>query len=99
MTFSIVARCPRTGMLGVATSSKALAAGAAVPWAGALEGGGYVSLGNILVAEDVAQAMAHAFEASEDEDLPERLLRALEAGQDAGRGRRGPPGARTPVGP
>ena len=26
MTFSIAARCPRTGMLGVATSSKALAA-------------------------------------------------------------------------
>ena len=32
MTFSIVARCPRTGMLGVATSSKALAAGGMVPY-------------------------------------------------------------------
>src|SRR3989337_2565684 len=32
VTFSIAARCPRTGMLGVATSSKALAAGAAVPY-------------------------------------------------------------------
>ena len=32
MTFSIAARCPRTGMLGVATSSKALAAGGMVPY-------------------------------------------------------------------
>jgi len=32
MTFSIAARCPRTGMLGVATSSKALAAGGLVPY-------------------------------------------------------------------
>ena len=35
MTFSITARCPRTGNLGVATSSKALAAGAMVPYLGA----------------------------------------------------------------
>ena len=35
MTFSIAARCPRTGMLGVATSSKALAAGASSRTAGA----------------------------------------------------------------
>ena len=32
MTFSIAARCPRTGMLGVATSSKALSAGGLVPY-------------------------------------------------------------------
>ncbi len=32
MTFSILARCPRTGMLGVATSSKALATGGIVPY-------------------------------------------------------------------
>lgn len=160
MTFSIVARCPRTGMLGVGTSSKALAAGAAVPyirsgvgaiasqafsnpylgidgltlleqgltaaralerviesdrgrdlrqvaivdhdghtaaytgakcipWAGQVEGGGYVCLGNILTGEDTIKAMALAFETSVDEELPERLLRALEAGQEAGGDRRG----------
>ncbi len=160
MTFSIVARCPRTGMLGVATSSKALAAGGMVPyfragvgaiasqsfanpylgiegltlleqgltaaraleriiesdrgrylrqvaivdrdghtaaytgdkcipWAGAVEGSGNVCLGNILVSEDVTKALAHAFETSADEALPERLLRALEAGQEAGGDRRG----------
>ena len=160
MTFSIVARCPRTGMLGVSTSSRALAAGGVVPycrtgvgvivsqafsnpylgidglalleqglaasralerviesdrgrdlrqvaivdrdghtaaytgarcipWAGQVEGGGYVCLGNILTGEEVVKAMALAFEASVDEELPERLLRALEAGQEAGGDRRG----------
>jgi len=160
VTFSIAARCPRTGMLGVATSSKALSAGGLVPycragvgaiasqsfvnpylgidglelleqglpaeralerlveadpgrelrqlaivdgegrvaaytgerclaWAGEVLGGGYVCLGNILVAEDVVTAMALAFEQSADGELPERLLLALEAGQEAGGDRRG----------
>lgn len=160
MTFSIAARCPRTGMLGVATSSKALSAGGLVPycragagaiasqsfvnpylgidglvlleqglpaeralerlveddpgrdlrqlaivdhdgraaaytgarcipWAGHTTGAGYVCLGNILVGEEVVQAMARDFEASTADDLPERLMRALEAGQAAGGDRRG----------
>jgi len=160
VTFSIAARCPRTGMLGVAASSKALATGGMVPycragvgaiasqsfvnpylgidgltlleqgltsaraleklieddrgrelrqvaivdsagntaaytgarcisWAGQVEGGGYVCLGNILAGEEVVKAMARAFETSADEELPERLLRALEAGQEAGGDRRG----------
>ncbi len=160
MTFSIAARCLRSGMLGVATSSKALAASALVPhcragvgaiasqsfanpylgidgltlleqglaaervldrlveddpgrdlrqlaivdnngrvaaytgdrcipWAGHVLGGGYVCLGNILVSERVVTEMARAFEGSLDQDLPEALLRALEAGQEAGGDRRG----------
>lgn len=160
MTFSIAARDPRNGMLGVATSSKALAASSAVPyvrkgagaiasqsfvnpylgidglvlleqglpaeravehliegdpgremrqlgivdidgrtaaytgercipWAGHVLGGGYVCLGNILVGERVVQAMAKEFERTVDEELPERLLQALEAGQAAGGDRRG----------
>jgi uncharacterized Ntn-hydrolase superfamily protein len=160
VTFSITARCPRTGMLGVATSSKALASGGLVPyirtgvgaiasqsfvnpylgidgltlleqglpaeraierlieddpgrdlrqlgivdadgrtaaytgqhcipWAGQVFGAGYVCLGNILVGEEVVTAMARAFEASVSEDLPERLIQALEAGQAAGGDRRG----------
>ena len=160
MTLSLAARCPRTGQLGVATSSKALAAGALVPyvrsgvgaiasqsfvnpylgidglallakgekaetalatlvetdrgrdirqlaivdaaggtaaytgaqcidWAGHQPGDGYVCLGNILVGEAVVRAMADEFEASAADDLPERLMRALEAGQDAGGDRRG----------
>lgn len=160
MTFSIAARCANTGQLGVATSSKALAAGALVPyvragvgavasqsfvnpylgidglaelkqgadaeqalsrlverdtgrdlrqaaivdtngktaaftgkqcipWAGHLPGDAYVCLGNILTGEAVVQAMAKAFEENPGEDLSERLLRALEAGQAAGGDRRG----------
>ena len=160
MTFSIAARCPRTGMLGVATSSKALSAGGLVPycragvgaiasqsfvnpylgidglvlleqglpaeralerliaddpgrelrqlavvdkegrtaaytgdrcipWAGHVSGAGYVCLGNILKGQEVVQAMASAFETTLIEELPERLVQALEAGQDAGGDRRG----------
>jgi uncharacterized Ntn-hydrolase superfamily protein len=160
MTFSIAARCPRSGMLGVATSSKALAAGGLVPycragvgaiasqsfvnpylgidglellehglpaeraierliegdpgrdmrqfaivdkdgraaaytgerciaWAGHVFGAGYVCLGNILAGEEVVKAMAQAFETTLVEELPERLIQALEAGQNAGGDRRG----------
>jgi uncharacterized Ntn-hydrolase superfamily protein len=60
-----------------------------IPWAGHVEGGGYVCLGNILAGEAVVKGMAHAFEISADEELPERLLLALEAGQEAGGDRRG----------
>ena len=163
MTFSIAARCPRSGQMGIATSSKALAAGALVPYLRAgvgavasqsfvnpylgidgltllqdgaaasertgsprpgattagtcgrrrssilgaasrpiqeasaspgpvtLRGEGYVCLGNILAGEEVVQAMARAFEDSADEVLSERLMLALEAGQDAGGDRRGRP--------
>jgi uncharacterized Ntn-hydrolase superfamily protein len=160
VTFSIVARCPRTGMLGVAVASRALASGGAVPhcrarvgaiasqafsnhylgidglqlleqglpaaralervleqdrgrdlrqvgivdagghtaahtgekcipWAGQIEGGGYVCLGNILAGKEVVEEMSRAFEDSSEEDLPERLLLALEAGEEAGGDRRG----------
>ena len=160
MTFSIAARDPSNGWLGFATSSKALAAGAAgenvklgvgviasqafanpylaidgmrllqdglsaelvlerviesdtgrdlrqlgivdhegrvaaytgercIPWAGHLLADGYVCLGNILAGEDVVKAMATAFEQSSGDPLYERLILALEAGQEAGGDRRG----------
>lgn len=160
MTFSIVARDPQNGWLGMATASKALAAGASgsniklgvgaiasqafsnpylaidglrliedglpaervlerliesdrgrdlrqlgivdhegrvaaytgercIPWAGQLIGGGYVCLGNILAGEDVVKAMSTAYERSGGEPLYERLMLALEAGEDAGGDRRG----------
>jgi len=52
-------------------------------------GAGYVCLGNILEGEDVVKAMARSFETTLVEELPERLILALEAGQDAGGDRRG----------
>jgi len=53
-------------------------------WAGHAVGKGYVALGNRLTSEKTTTAMATAFENSEAEDLAERLVRALEAGRDAG---------------
>lgn len=43
-------------------------------------GDGYAVTGNLVAGEEVVRAMATTFEASEGEPLPERLVRALEAG-------------------
>lgn len=61
-------------------------------WAGHVVGAGYTCQGNILAGPDVVQAMARAYEAAQGE-LAERLLAALQAGQDAGGDRRGQQGA------
>jgi uncharacterized Ntn-hydrolase superfamily protein len=57
-------------------------------WKGHLIGESYVVAGNMLVSAQVIQAMAEAFETSGGE-LEERLLNALEAGQEAGGDKRG----------
>lgn len=53
-------------------------------WAGEIVGPGYIATGNVLVGEKVVKAMADAFVASAAEELEERLMRAVEAGRDAG---------------
>ena len=53
-------------------------------WSGHRTGDGYVVLGNYLTSERTIDAMEAAFLADPDEDLEERLLRAIEAGRDAG---------------
>ena len=53
-------------------------------WAGHIVKPNYVAMGNGLVGEQVVQAIADAFEGSEEQDLEERLLRGVEAGQAAG---------------
>lgn len=57
-------------------------------WAGHIVGKGFACQGNILVSEKTVQAMARAFEESEGE-LADRLMAALEAGQEAGGDSRG----------
>lgn len=57
-------------------------------WAGGKVGDGYAVQGNILAGEAVVGEMAAAFESSEGV-LAERLLAALEAGQQAGGDKRG----------
>ena len=160
MTFSIVARCPKTLALGIAVASASIAVGNRVPhikagvgaiatqaktnvnygieglkllemgfspkealeallekdpereerqiimidakgrvaaftgkmtieWSGHIIGKDYAVAGNLLVSREVIEAMAMAFEKSEDKTLAERLLKALEAGQHAGGDRRG----------
>jgi len=53
-------------------------------WAGQRVGPGYAVIGNVLAGAAVVEAMERAFLASEDELLAERLMRAVEAGRDAG---------------
>jgi uncharacterized Ntn-hydrolase superfamily protein len=55
-----------------------------VEWAGHHVGDGYTVAGNMLVGPQVIEAMAAAFEDAASAELSERLLRALEAGQQAG---------------
>ncbi len=54
------------------------------PWSGHQIGDDFIVAGNVLAGERVIAAMAAAFQDSKTCDLAERLLRALEAGRDAG---------------
>ena len=57
-------------------------------WAGHKKGANYSAQGNILTGPEVVDAMASAFE-STGGSLAEKLVAALEAGQEAGGDRRG----------
>ena len=59
------------------------------PWCGHLQGENYAVAGNMLTGQTVIEAMAQTFEQTEEKELAERLLQALEAGQQAGGDRRG----------
>ncbi len=155
MTFTAVARCPRTGMLGVGMATRAPAVGNRCPvvrpgygaasvqliadprqtmlcgrlldlgysagkvlaelqasdrhiirrqigivdsygntaafsgptsnsFSGHVEGRQWVAMGNAVVSEAVVKAIAGSLESSENEELWERLARAVEAGGRAG---------------
>jgi uncharacterized Ntn-hydrolase superfamily protein len=62
---------------------------ATIDWKGHLRGKEYVVAGNMLRGGTVLEAMAEAFDGSAGELLPERLMKALEAGQKAGGDKRG----------
>lgn len=53
-------------------------------WSGAFVERGMVAMGNNLTSEKTAVDMRNAWHAAKGESLEERLLRALEAGRDAG---------------
>ena len=54
------------------------------PWSGHVTGDGFAAFGNVLAGEHTVDAIADAWRERADDDLPERLLAALEAGRDAG---------------
>jgi uncharacterized Ntn-hydrolase superfamily protein len=53
-------------------------------FAGHHVGKNYIALGNVLTGEHVLDAMENVFITNPDEDLEDRLMKALEAGRDAG---------------
>ena len=59
-----------------------------IDWKGHFTGTDYVVAGNMIVGGRVLDTMIQAFKSSEDE-LEERLMKALEAGQEAGGDKRG----------
>lgn len=60
-----------------------------VGWNGHTIGKNYAAAGNMLVGEETIHAMAKTFEETFELKLSERLMRALEAGQEAGGDKRG----------
>ena len=86
--FSIVARDPASGMFGVAASTRLPAVGVLVPYTRA--GVGAIATQartNPLLGYDGLDLLQRGYDAAEP--LPERLVRALEAGQAAGGDKRG----------
>jgi len=55
-----------------------------IPWCGHIIGENFVSMGNVLAGPQVVEAIAEGFHEKEDDILEERLIRAIEAGRDAG---------------
>lgn len=62
---------------------------ACVAWAGHILGDGFSVQGNMLVGSTTIERMAAVAKECEALDLPERLMRVLEAGQAAGGDKRG----------
>lgn len=58
-------------------------------WYGHRVGKGYAVAGNMLVGEKTIQEMVSSFESTIESPLAERLIKALQAGQDAGGDKRG----------
>ena len=70
-------------------ASAAWTGAACIDWCGHLAGEDFSVAGNMLAGAQVLQATADAFRATRGQDLAERLLAALAAGEDAGGDKRG----------
>lgn len=59
------------------------------PWAGHRMGDGVIAAGNLLVGSETIDDMFESYQSRQSEELAERLVSALEAGQASGGDRRG----------
>ncbi|MBT5877418.1 MAG: DUF1028 domain-containing protein [Candidatus Latescibacteria bacterium] len=78
----------QVGIVDAEGNAAAFTGESCIDWAGHMTGTNYTCQGNVLVGEEVVEAMAAAFETTDD-DLADRLLASLDAGQAAGGDKRG----------
>jgi uncharacterized Ntn-hydrolase superfamily protein len=78
----------QVGLIDADGNSATFTGTACYDWAGGIAGPNFAAQGNILVDEKTVQAMAEIFQKAEG-SLAERLLAALDAGQEAGGDSRG----------
>ncbi|MEM0043881.1 MAG: DUF1028 domain-containing protein [Sulfolobales archaeon] len=76
------------GIVNARGESAAYTGSQCLPYAGHIKGDGYTVQGNMIVGQEVLEAMAKAFETTRGE-LVDKILAALEAGDKAGGDRRG----------
>jgi uncharacterized Ntn-hydrolase superfamily protein len=74
------------GIIGLSAGSAQHTGSETRPWSGHRAGRNYVTQGNLLVGPQVLQEVARSFESTEwsGRHLADRLIAALEAGQEAG---------------
>ncbi len=77
------------GLVDAAGRAASFTGAECTPWCGDITGDGFAIQGNMLTGPDVLQQMERAFAGSAAEELAERLIQALEAGQAVGGDKRG----------
>ena len=77
------------GLVDAAGRAASFTGADCTPWCGHLIGDGYAIQGNMLTGPDVLAEMERAFRAAQAEELAERMIAALEAGQAVGGDKRG----------
>jgi uncharacterized Ntn-hydrolase superfamily protein len=77
------------GLADAAGATAVWTGGACTAWAGHIQGEGYTVQGNMLVGAETVESMARAMDATCEDALADRLVAALQAGQQAGGDKRG----------
>lgn len=79
----------QTGLVGADGRSASHTGEDCFGWRGHVNGPGFAAQGNVLAGPEVVEAMGRTFTETAGESLANRLLSALQAGQDAGGEKRG----------